>query len=167
MRKILGAVVATFVIASASGAWAQAGVCNRATDDAKQKINDDVDKWIAAINSTDQPPEVKNAHIVLFKYNQQKSLAGAEQYRKDCTDEYRPYQDVVDLIVKYYTLGLAGVLQPHMTHVDVSELLAGYPLGGPNALIPKFREEILRGDSGTISNIIRDPFKCLTLQRSC
>jgi hypothetical protein len=73
----------------------------------------------------------------------------------------------MDTIVAAYTLGLSRVLQPSMTHVDVSELLKGYTLGGPNALVPKFREEILRGDQGTFANILRDPYKCLTFQRSC
>ena len=90
-----------------------------------------------------------------------------EKARKDCTAQFKPYQDLVDAMVRIYTAGLSDILKPHMTHVDVSELLAGYPLGGPNALVPRFREQILNGDQGTVANIIRDPWKCLTFQRKC
>lgn len=148
-------------------ALAQAGVCNRATNDAKQKMEEDVAAWIAAINSNDQPQEVKNAYMVLFRYNRDQMFQEADKQNAKCTREFKSYQDTMDVIVAAYTLGLSKVLQPAMTHVDVSELLKGYTLGGPNALIPKFREDILRGDRGTVANILRDPWKCLSFQRKC
>lgn len=157
------------VIFSLSGfAYGQgAGVCNRASDDVRARVTTDVQAWIDAINSTDLPQHVKNAHIVLFQYNQAESMKQIEKARVDCTASFKPYQEVVDLMVRIYTGGLSDILKPHMTHVDVSELLAGYPLGGPNALVPRFREQILNGDTGTVANIIRDPWKCLTFQRKC
>jgi hypothetical protein len=148
-------------------ALGQAGVCNRATDDAKQKMNDDYAAWVSAIQGNGLPQEVQNAYIVLFKYNKNQSYAQADLINQDCTRSFKTYQDVMDAIVTVYTLGLAKVLQPAMTHVDVSELLKGYTLGGPNALVPKFREQILRGDNGTVANIVRDPWKCLSFQRKC
>lgn len=160
-------IAAVALVISAGTAFAQAGVCNRASDDTRARVNADVQAWIDAINETDLPQAVKNAHIVLFQYNQGQALQGIEQARQQCTAEFKPYQDVVDAMVLIYTGGLSEILEPHMTHVDVSELLAGYPLGGPNALVPRFREQILSGDNGTIANIIRDPWKCLTFQRSC
>jgi len=156
------------VLFFANSVFAQgAGVCNRALDDTTIKVNSDVQAWINAINATDLPRPVKDAHIVLFNYNQGEWLKKAQSTKDECTASFKPYQDVVDALVAIYTGGLSEILSPHMTHVDVSELLAGYPLGGPNALVPRFREQILNGDNGTIANIIRDPWKCLTFQRSC
>lgn len=164
--RAIGLGIVLFVSCS-TGAFAQAGVCNRASDDTRSRVNADVQGWIDAINEGDSPQHVKNAHIVLFQYNQGETMKGIEDLRQKCTQEFKPYQDVVDAMVVIYTGGLSEILQPHMTHVDVSELLAGYPLGGPNALVPRFREQILNGDQGTIANIVRDPWKCLTFQRKC
>lgn len=148
-------------------AYAQAGVCNRAFDDTAAKVRDDTAEWEKAFNATDLPPKVKQAHIVLFEYNRDETIKAYDSKRQQCTASFEPYQKIVDNLVSIYTLGLSDILQPHMTHVDVSELLAGYPLGGPNALVPKFREQILSGDNGTVANILRDPWKCLTFQRKC
>lgn len=168
MRTIICALVLSIIaMASSAPVVAQAGVCNRASDDTRARIQSDVQGWINAINSTDLPPPVKQAHITLFLYNQSQSLIAMEKVRVDCTNAFKPYQQVVDAMVTIYTGGLNKILAPHMTHVDVSEILSGYPLGGPNALVPRFREQVLRGDRGTIANIVRDPWKCLTFQRKC
>ena len=168
MRKLLGTVFGLLLTCTAQSAYAQgAGVCNRASDDIRARVNADVQGWVDAINATDLPQQVKNAHITLFQYNQAESMKGIEAKRGECTANFKPYQQVVDAMVLIYTGGLSAILAPHMTHVDVSELLAGYPLGGPNALVPRFREQILQGDNSTVSNIIRDPWKCLTFQRKC
>jgi hypothetical protein len=168
MRKMLSVLAGILLTCTAQNAYAQgAGVCNRASDDIRARVNSDVQGWIDAINATDLPQHVKNAHITLFQYNQAESMKGIEAKRNECTASFKPYQQVVDAMVLIYTGGLSAILKPHMTHVDVSELLAGYPLGGPNALVPRFREQILQGDNSTVSNIIRDPWKCLTFQRKC
>ena len=160
-------VLMSYLFLSAGNALAQAGVCDRATSEAKRAMDSDVQSWTTAINSTNLPQEVKNAYLVLFNYNRNESHKAADKEHDDCTRAVKPYQDVVDAIEAIYTLGLSKVLQPSMMHVDVSELLKGYTLGGPNALVPKFREDILRGDHGTFSNILRDPYKCLTFQTKC
>jgi hypothetical protein len=49
------------------------------------------------------------------------------------------------------TGGLSKLLPERMTRIDGSDILAGYPLGGPDAFIPKLREQILRGDRGTVA----------------
>ena len=167
--QYVGGVVAISLacIFFSQDALGQAGVCNRATDDAKQRMDSDFAAWVAAIQGNNLPQEVKNAYIVLFKYNRDQAYNQADQINQQCTQSFKPYQDVMDAIVTFYTVGLAKVLQPAMTHVDVSELLKGYTLGGPNALVPKFREQILNGDSGTVANILRDPWKCLSFQRKC
>lgn len=167
MRNRFLAIVTAIGVVLPTIALAQAGVCNRASDDTRARVVADVQLWKDAINSTDYPQPVKDAHNTLFDYNMGESLKGIEAQRQACTAAFKPYQEVVDAMVLIYTGGLSEILAPHMTHVDVSELLAGYPLGGPNALIPKFREDILSGDRGTVANIIRDPWKCLTFQRKC
>jgi hypothetical protein len=85
----------------------------------------------------------------------------------DCEQGFKPYQQVMDSFVILATGGLSKLLPERMTRIDVSDILAGYPLGGPDALVPKLREQILRGDRGTLANTIRDPWKCLTFQRKC
>lgn len=165
IRSII--ILAVSVLLSTDSAFAQAGVCDRATAEAKQAMDSDVKSWTTAINNTNLPQEVKNAYLVLFNYNRSESFKAADKEHDECTRSFKPYQDLVDAIEAIYTLGLSKVLQPSMMHVDVSELLKGYTLGGPNALVPKFREDILRGDHGTFANILRDPYKCLTFQTKC
>jgi hypothetical protein len=85
----------------------------------------------------------------------------------DCERGFKPYQTVMNDFVAIATGGVSKVLPERMTRIDVSDILAGYPLGGPDAFIPKLREQILGGDRGTVANIIRDPIKCITFQRKC
>lgn len=67
--------------------------------------------------------------------------------------------------------GVPPFLGEEATRVDTSEILNGKPLGGENALVPQAREDVLdrldAADQGSVANIIRDPFKCLTFQRKC
>lgn len=147
-------------------AFAQAGVCNRAADEIAQKVTKDANDWINAIDPS-LPQDERDALKLLFTRNKERSLAVVKTQQNECTAQFKPMQDMMDAVVAAYTGGLSKILATRMTHVDVSELLAGYPLGGPNALVPKFREDILRGDNGTIANILRDPWKCVTFQRKC
>jgi hypothetical protein len=77
----------------------------------------------------------------------------------DCNKQIAPYQKITDIGVFLTTGGLSAVLPPQMTHVDASQLLKGTPLGGPGALIPQMREQILSGlgVGGDVAGIIRDP----------
>ena len=86
----------------------------------------------------------------------------------DCDHDLKPYQEVMDAFVLIATGGLSELLPKRMTHIDVSDIIAGYPLGqSSDAFIPKLREQILGGDRSTPANILRDPWKCLTGQRTC
>jgi hypothetical protein len=96
-----------------------------------------------------------------------RAAAEVSQAIGDCEQGFKPYQDVMNTFVLFATGGLSKLLPERVTRIDVSDILAGYPLGGPDAFIPKLREQILGGDRGTISNIIRDPWKCITFQRKC
>ena len=103
------------------------------------------------------------------RLNAEKLLAGRQvaEAIADCEGGFKPYQQVMDSFMTIATGGLSKLLPERMTRVDVSDILAGYPLGGPNAFIPKLREQILGGDRGTVANVIRDPWKCITFQRKC
>jgi|TARA_R110002060_G_scaffold36845_1_gene47813 hypothetical protein len=147
------------------------GVCNREIDKVKSNLQKDYEQWIEAVK--DMPPEVKDAYIKIFTYNRDQSFSEADKAKEMCYAEFRPLQDLVDGVVLFYTGGLSKVLPEKMTRVDVSEIMAGKPLGGPNAAIPKFREQIFKvlgvnpDSPGLIGNIVKEPWKCLTFQRKC
>lgn len=80
-----------------------------------------------------------------------------------CSASLKPLQDAMDSTVSTLTGGLTDVLPGKMGYVDVSRILAGYPLGGPEAIIPKFRDQLLamagiNGDHNDLGNIIKSPF---------
>lgn len=81
--------------------------------------------------------------------------AGADR----CNQGFEPYQQAADALVTFFSGGLNLVLPAQMFRVDVSQILGGYPLGGPNAIVPQIRETALRalGISGTLERIIVDP----------
>lgn len=170
VRSTFAAVAALSVIAFTNAAHAQgAGVCNREMDAAKAAVEKDYDQWVAAIG--DQPAEIRDAYLRIFKYNKDQAFVTAEHAKDQCTDKYAGPQGIMDAVVAYYTAGLSRALPEKLTHVDVSELMAGKPLGGPNAAIPKMREQVFKavgaGGNSTPENILRDPWPCITFQRKC
>ncbi|MBK4722408.1 hypothetical protein JJL56_26490 [Azospirillum sp. YIM DDC1] len=167
MKILYAVLLASLVLAAPQAANAQgAGVCNRQADEIASKVQGDAQAWIDAIDHS-LPQDEQDALKLLFSRNRDRSLQVVDKQKEECTAQFKDMQNMMDAVVAFYTGGLSKILAPRMTHVDVSEILAGYPLGGPNALIPKFREDVLRGDNGTIANIVRDPWKCLTFQRKC
>jgi hypothetical protein len=66
----------------------------------------------------------------------------------ECERGFRPYQSVMNDFVTIATGGLSKLLPERVTRIDISDILAGYPLGGPEAFIPKLREQLLGGDRG-------------------
>lgn len=81
------------------------------------------------------------------------------EYRQNET--WQPLQSTVDLSIIYATNGLALLLPPQVYHIDVATIMAGKPLGGDAALIPKARDDILNAlhVGGTVRDIIVDPRK--------
>lgn len=82
----------------------------------------------------------------------------------DCVDGVKPYQDIVNGFVDIATGGLAKFLPGKMGFVDASDILAGYPLGGKDALIPKARKDILNligagGENNDLGKVIKNPVK--------
>lgn len=97
------------------------------------------------------------------KLRRDKVLASKEVDRlsDNCNKKLQPYQDIIDKIVEIGTGGLSKVLPKGMTHVDVSDILSGYPLGGPNSIFNKTRDDLLKklGIGGDVATVIKDPAK--------
>jgi hypothetical protein len=93
-----------------------------------------------------------------------------DKIKKECDDQYKPIQDLTDFSMTVVTMGLSEVLPKRMTHVDVSQILSGKPLGGDSAAIPKAREQALDalgmgGKNNDIAKTIRDPNPVHVLKR--
>lgn len=84
------------------------------------------------------------------------------QAYQECVYGFAPYQKIADIGMFFATAGLSQVLPPAATRVDVTSILSGTPFGGPSALIPQAREQILGrlGIGGDVAKVIRDP-KCI------
>ena len=107
-----------------------------------------------------------------LKQDKSKSLASVASSVNDCKEGVKPYQDVVDAFADVLTGGLASALPGKMGHIDASDILAGYPLGGDKALIPKAREDILNalgigGENNDIAKVIRDPLRPIRCLFGC
>jgi hypothetical protein len=160
-------LLGAFALAAASPAYAQFGVCDRAANDAVFLVNRDAGARVNNIAQSGDPDQVKNAHITIINWNRDNSLLAVRQAWAECAQGFRRPQQVVDAVVTLYTFGINRMLPAGMTHVDVSEVMTGHPLGGPGAVIPQIRETFLHGDNSTPANIIRDPIRCLTFRRKC
>jgi hypothetical protein len=76
-----------------------------------------------------------------------------------CEKDLKPLQDIVDGWLAIETGGISSLLPGKMGHIDVSDMLAGYPLGGPDALIPHAREQVFKalGIGGDFKKVIENP----------
>jgi len=168
MKKVLFASAAALMLAASGSAFAStAGVCDRAYEDAADRVNVDMNRWATSIQNGGFPPALRDAYLAVIAHTRSMSLAAADQGRNDCAGEFAGPQEVMNVAVAAMSFGLSEMLPGKTAYVDVSEILSGYPLGGPEALVPKLREQLLGGGRGTGANIIRDPIKCLTFQRKC
>lgn len=104
-------------------------------------------------------PEIRSK----LKRDKNISLATVDQGISDCVSAVKPYQKVVDEFANISTGGLAKILPGKMGYIDASDILAGYPLGGKNALIPKARDDALNalglGGNNDLGKIIKDPLR--------
>lgn len=148
-------------------ASAQYGVCARAANDAAMLVNMRTQEKIQLVLRHNYPPAVIQAHLNIINYSQQEALASIQQNYEGCARGFEHPQRIVDVAMFVFSRGLNRALPPGMVRIDMSEVLSGRPLGGPNAIVPQVRERILGGDRGTGANIVRDPIRCLTFQRKC
>jgi hypothetical protein len=96
--------------------------------------------------------------------DKQIALAAVTTQIDECEKGMKPYQDLVNEYANLATGGVLKMLPGKMGFIDVSDILAGYPLGGPDAFVPKAREQILKalgmgGKNNTAGKIFRDPIK--------
>ena len=147
------------------------GACNREIDKVKNNIQFDYEQWVDSVK--DMPAEIRDAYIKIFTYNRDQAFLEADKSKDACYAELRPLQEIVDGVVAYYTLGLSTALPEKVFRVDVSEIMTGKPLGGPNAAVPQFRSSVFKTlgidpkNPGTVGNIISDPLRCLFGKRKC
>lgn len=113
----------------------------------------------------DATVEILDLVDVIEKLSKQRAEAYGQiqSANDDCNKGIAPYQKSLDIAVFFATGGLSAILPPQMSHVDASQILSGYPLGGPGALIPKLREDLLNGlgIGGDVGCFIRDPLRAL------
>jgi hypothetical protein len=106
-------------------------------------------------------PEIRAA--VLAKRDATAETINAKA--EECDAKHAPLQSLVDGTVAYYTDGLSLIAPGKMAYIDVSRILAGYPLGGPNALIPSIRDQAFNslgmGKNNTIRVAVSDPLRAV------
>lgn len=90
------------------------------------------------------------------------ALGAIFQSFQQCAAGFAPYQQIINTGVFFLTGGMSQVLPPAATHVDASQILGGTPFGGPNALIPQARSQVLNGlgIGGDVRKIIENP-RCI------
>jgi hypothetical protein len=166
MRKyfLIGASL-IFALSSTGALMAQdAIVCEQEFDKAGHFISAEHDRWADAIKGGNLREDVRDALLVIVKYSRDNAINGAEGKKVQCLAKYAPAEEIMNTAVALFSNGLSSIAQGSSAYVDTSEIVTGYPLGGPSALVPKLREQTLKGDRGTVANFIRDPWKCLTFR---
>lgn len=74
----------------------------------------------------------------------------ATKISKQVDDECKPdaveiLQSLVNVAIVLYTEGISLLLPKYMTHIDVSEILKGKPLGGEGSILNQVRGAMMRG----------------------
>ena len=101
--------------------------------------------------------------LIQMLANQRETAIGAIfQGFQQCEAGFQPYQNIINTGVFFLTGGLSQVLPPAATHVDASRILGGTPFGGPNALLPQARSQVLNilGIGGDVRKVIENP-RCI------
>lgn len=108
--------------------------------------------------------EIINIPLLIQMLANQREIALGAIFQgfQQCEAGFQPYQNIIDTGVFFLTGGLSQVLPPAATHVDASRILGGTPFGGPNALLPKARSQVLNtlGIGGDVRKVIENP-RCL------
>lgn len=102
------------------------------------------------------------ALIQMLASQRDTGLGAIFQSFQQCAAGYAPYQQIINTGVFFLTGGMSQVLPPAATHVDASRILSGTPFGGPNAVVPQARTQILNGlgIGGDARKIIENP-RCI------
>ncbi len=94
------------------------------------------------------------------------AIAYVDHEVSDCESSLKPYQTIVNSFANIATGGLLAALPGKMGYIDASDIMAGYPLGGKDALVPKARTQILDalnigGDGRRLIEDPTRPLRCL------
>jgi hypothetical protein len=97
--------------------------------------------------------------IQALAYQRDMGLQAVFQAFSECARGFAPYQQVLNVGTFFLTAGMSRVIPRAATHIDASRLLSGTPFGGPTALIPQARDQILNGlgIGGDVAKVIRNP----------
>jgi hypothetical protein len=101
--------------------------------------------------------------LIQMLANQRDTGLGAIfQSFQQCVAGFAPYQQIINTGVFFVTGGMSQVLPPAATHVDASRILGGTPFGGPTAIVPQARDQVLNrlGIGGDVAKVIRNP-RCI------
>ncbi|MCB8878401.1 hypothetical protein [Acidisoma silvae] len=100
-------------------------------------------------------PELIQA-LALQKENARQSIFQAYQ---QCEAGFIPYQNILNVGSFFLTAGISQIVPPAATHMDVSNILAGTPFGGHDAIVPKARSQVLDslGIGGDVRKVIENP----------
>ncbi len=108
--------------------------------------------------------EVINLPMTIQHLAIQRDTALQDLFRnyQGCKAGFAPYQRIFDGAGFYMTGGMSMVLPRAVTYIDASQIMTGYPLGGSSALVPKARDDILKGlgVGGDVAKVIRNP-RCI------
>jgi len=102
------------------------------------------------------------ALVQRLAFQRDTALGTIYQAFQECESGFAPYQKIVDIGVFFATAGFSQIIPPAATHVDVSQIFSGTPFGGPGALIPQARSQILDtlGVGGDVRKVIENP-RCI------
>lgn len=183
MRHKLFVLVLSGILLSSGTAFAQQSVCRNVAGQQDMNIRitygNQIDFWLrlaAALRAKGVDPaafpqampdgsiQVINIPwmVQMLAYQRDTALSAVFQSFQQCEAGYAPYQQIINVGVFFVTGGLSQVLPPAASYVDASNIFAGTPFGGPNALVPQARDQILTrlGIGGDVAKIIRNP-RCI------
>lgn len=95
---------------------------------------------------------------------------------RGCVEATAPANTAVNLVIQVIaalsTGGASLVLPPKALYVDMSAVLNGYPLGGPQSVVNQARESVLNalgigGENNDLGRIIRDPGRIIRCWFGC
>jgi hypothetical protein len=176
------ASVLAILLLSCTKAQSQYYVCNQVAGDADRAVREQyqhtIDFWIkvaAAARAKGYDPRslpqigrqgevfVLDVIALIETLSQRRDDAIGAIFAayQDCQNGFQPYQNILNAGVFFITGGLSQVIPPAARHIDVSNLFSGTPFGGPNALVPQVRDQILNqlGIGGDVANFIRNPLQ--------
>jgi hypothetical protein len=124
-------------------------------------INQEAMRWTGSIQNAAFLPEVRGVFLVIVKFSHDGAVNGAAAKLVECRARYAVVTEIMDLAVQIFSQGLRSIAPGRTAYVEVSEIVNGYPLGGPPVLIKLIEHDLSGRDRGDIGNTIMNPYRCL------